>query len=390
MPRKELLGPRATPEVRCTLMLTLTQNCNLQCRYCYEPTKSARDMSLQTAQEAIIKCMESVDDEYDAVEIDFFGGEPMLAFDLIREIVDWFHTRPWPKGYTFFISTNGTILTEEMKAWLVERKCITVGLSMDGNKVAHDLSRDNSYDRVMKNLPFFMQHWGEQPVKMTFCAETIPYVADSIIEMEEMGILRFSANVVFEDIWGTPEQKSALLEVYAQQLDRLVGYYAAHPDLFPASIVDRAPEVLHFGEHTKQQGDDCVRFCGAGHGMAMVDVEGNWYPCHRFAPWITGRPAPEGVVNHQAAWKPEKCAECRLVAACPTCVGFNWQENGDTAVRTTYHCEAFKLEVLASAKLQALRFLQKQASDLTALPPEEALTTKERLDAILELAATGL
>jgi hypothetical protein len=75
---------------------------------------------------------------------------------------------------------------------------------------------------------------------------------------------------------------------------------------------------------------------------------------------------------------------------CPTCVGFNWQENGDSGVRTTYHCEAFKLEVLASAKLQALKLLQQQPKDLIQLPMEESRKARRRLDAILEVAAVGI
>ncbi len=377
---------------RRTVMLTVTEDCNLRCRYCYEPTKSRdRYMSLKVAQEAITHFMES-DDEFDEVEFDFFGGEPMLAFDLVRDVVDWFHSRPWPrdKGHLFLLGTNGTILTEEMKAWLVKYKqCVRIALSLDGNKIAHDLGRDNSYDRVMQNLPFFQEHWSEQPIKATICAETIPYVADSIIEMEEMGLL-FTINVVFEDIWGTLEQKSILLETYAQQLDRLVEYYVARPHLFPALIVDRRSEHADLPADSKSAGEDCVRWCGAGHEMLVVGINGNRYPCHRFSPWVTNRPVPTALANRQDTWRPEECTECQLVRICSTCAGFNWQENGDSGIRTTYHCDAFKLEVMASAKLQVQRLLQQQPEDLAKLPPEEALTIKRRIDAILDFASNGV
>ena len=226
-----------------------------------------------------------------------------------------------------------------------------------------------------------------QGVKMTISAESIPYVADSIIELEEKEI-PFSSNIVFENIWGTPEQKSVLLDVYAQQLERLVQYYAAHPDLYPARIVDVKIEHLTQDRHSKE-GENYIRACGAGHEMVAVNVDGSRSPCHRFGSWITGKPIPNGA-NYQKTWGPKKCAECRLINLCPVCAGFNWQENGDSSIRTTYHCDSFKLEVQASAKLQALRLLQQKPEDIAKLPSEEAYKLKVKLDTLLEIAENGV
>jgi radical SAM protein with 4Fe4S-binding SPASM domain len=389
MPKLDIFGgDRGKKHI---VMLTLTQDCNLRCRYCYEPHKS-RDyyMSYDTAQQAIIEYMRT-ENEFDTVEFDFFGGEPLMAFSLIRDLVNWFHTKGWPKKHIFFISTNGTILSEEIKTWLVKNKgCVIVGLSLDGNKIAHDLNRSNSYDQVRANIPFFMEHWPNQPAKMTISAETIPYVADSIIELEGMNI-PFSANIVFEDIWGSPAHKAELLEIYSQQLERLVDYYVAHPDLFPARIVDIRPEFILDEVASRRVGEDCVRWCGSGHEMITVEVDGSRSPCHRYSPWITGKAPPDiSQVNRQKVWKPEKCTQCRALNLCPICAGYNWQENGDSSIRTTYHCDSFKLEFQASAKLQALRILQKKPEDLARLSPEEAYKTKVRLDALIEIAENGI
>lgn len=392
MPKTDVLGKLGEYGHRA-VTLTVTEDCNLRCRYCYEPNKTPRYMSQETAREAITHFMET-EEEFDSIEFDFFGGEPLLAFDLIRDTVDWFHhSREWPKKHLFFICTNGTILTDEMKTWLVQNKdCVHVGYSLDGNRIAHNLNRSNSYDQVMQNVAFFTEHWPLQPAKMTISAETIPYVADSIIELEEMGI-PFSANLVFEDVWGSPEQKEALLDIYAQQLDRLVEYYVNHPELYPARIVDVKMEMAskEMRERDQQQGrsKDCERWCGAGHEMVVVEVDGSRSPCHRFSPWITGMAAPTQV-NRQTNWKPDECAQCKFLSLCPICAGYNWQVNGDSGIRTTYHCEAFKLEMQASAKLQALRLLKQQPADLSSLPPDEAYKLKCRIDGILEMAAEGI
>lgn len=392
MPKIDYLNQQENSRKTRYVMLTLTHDCNLRCRYCYEPNKS-RDhyMSAETAKQAVAEYMEA-DDEFEGVQFDFFGGEPMLAFDVIREVVDWFHSQPqrWRKNHQFYIGTNGTTLPEEAKPWLTTYKqCVQGGVSLDGNRTAHNLNRSNSYDQVMENLPFYRELWPTQPCKMTISAETIPYVADSIIDLEEKDI-PFTANVVFEDIWGTPEQKTQLLNVYAEQLDRLVEYYTDHSDLVPAFMLSRRLEYVNQPGAFAAPSRDCVRWCGAGHETVMVDIDGTRHPCHRFSPWVTGRPAPENLVNRQTEWQPEKCAKCELVGMCPTCAGHNWEANGDASIRTTYHCEAFKIEVLATAKLLANRLSQKQPQDLVNLPVAEAARIKRQLDTILKFAAVGV
>ncbi len=392
MPRIDYIHEEKNAPKYRYVTLALTHDCNLRCRYCYEPNKR-RDsyMSLETARQAVIEFMEA--DDFEGVQFDFFGGEPMLAFDLIRDLVDWFHSQParWHKKHQFFLGTNGTILTDDMKSWLTANKtCVQVAVSLDGTRQAHNLNRSNSYDQMVVNLPFFIEHWPTQPCKMTISAETIPYVAESVIELEEKGIA-FTANVVFENIWGDPEQKAHLLKVYGEQLDRLVRYYLDHPDLVPAMMLGRRLEYVRAGTNVSlPPSRDCVRWCGAGHETIMVDVDGSRFPCHRFSPWVTGRPAPENPVNRQTDWCPSQCADCKLVEMCPTCAGFNWEENGDAGIRTTYHCEAFKLEMLATAKLWAHRLLQKPPADIAKLPPNDAREMKRQLDAILEFAAVGV
>ena len=367
-----------------------TSGCNLFCSYCYEKNE-LRDnqiMPLSLAKEAIGYYMNEEDS--DILEIHFFGGEPFLAFPFIHDVVDWFHSQSFEKKHRFLIGTNGTILNEEIKEWLYKnRKCVHIGLSLDGTKTAHDLSRSNSYDAVHKNLPFFRKYWPQQPAKMTVCADTIPYVADSIIEMEEMG-LNFTANIAFENHWGDESKKAKLLEIYEDQLFRLINYYVERPHLYPVTpMLTAIPEYLGISSLNEMRTDKITRFCGAGHEMVVIDVDGKRYPCHRFLPWITNRNVPKGDINCQTAWKPETCAQCKLVHSCPTCAGFNWEINGDTGIRTTYHCEAFKLEVMASCILEWKR-MRRQMENIDSLPNEDKTRMERRLSAIWELIENGI
>jgi radical SAM protein with 4Fe4S-binding SPASM domain len=346
-------------------------------------------MSLDLAKKIISNYME-MDDGFDKIEIQFFGGEPMLAFPRIREIVDWFHSREWQKEHLFDICTNGTILNEEMKRWLRDnRNRVWVGFSLDGSRTSHNLTRSNSYDKLKDNMPFFLENWPGQFAKMTICAENIPYVAESIIELEELEI-PFTSGLVFEDIWGVPIQKRRLLSIYAKQLSQLVEYYSKNPDLFPATIVGREIEYMSDSSTISQSHKEMPRFCGAGHEMIEVDVDGSISPCHRFAKWVTQRNPPAlSSANQQKEWKPDKCANCKLISICPSCAGYNWEVNGDSGIRTTYHCEAFKLEVLASAKLQARRLKSKDISISDNISAEE-YRMRNKIDSILYLVDKGI
>ncbi|MCP4218586.1 MAG: hypothetical protein GY765_28390, partial [bacterium] len=89
-------------------------------------------------------------------------------------------------------------------------------------------------------------------------------------------------------------------------------------------------------------------------------------------------------MNEQERWGENKCTDCDLIAYCPTCIGFNWQVHGDSAMRTTYHCEAYKLSVLATCKLEALR-LRQHKEKLHKLPPKEKAQVQLRTKAILKV-----
>lgn len=392
MPKFSFKNKSQNEEKNRTLSLVLTDACNLQCSYCYENNSRQREnkMGFDVAKDAISEFLNR-EDEFKKVVVDFFGGEPLLMFPLIKRIVQWCLTQEWKKEIIFSIGTNGTLLNNEMKSWFVNHKeIIILGLSLDGNRKAHNINRSNSYDLVYPHLDFFKTNWPYQPAKMTISSGTIPLLAESVIDLEEME-MNFTANLPFEDIWGSPENKSVLLEMYREQLDLLVDYYTINNSLYPVyPLLGVIPDYLGIPMENIIDDNDCLRYCGAGHEMAVVDTDGSWYPCHRFLPWISGTQAPGVPINRQSYWKPEKCSNCSIVHTCPICAGYNWKENGDTGIRTTYHCEAHKLEVLAAARIGANRIASIPDDQLENMPPEERKTLKDRVFALSELIENGI
>ena len=129
---------------RRTCMLMVTHACNLNCSYCYEPYKKNDYMDTNLAKEIILREARFVEDSdhFDELEIDFMGGEPLMNFPLIKETVEWLEDGSISVPWVCFASTNGTLLTDEIKDWLrAHKKTVNLGASYDGNSQMQSTNR---------------------------------------------------------------------------------------------------------------------------------------------------------------------------------------------------------------------------------------------------------
>ena len=169
-------------------MLMVTHSCNLNCVYCYEKHKSGAEMSFEVAQNAIREEVEFIRNSkgrFSKFQIDFMGGEPLLNYKLIKRVVEWLEECDFGIPYTCFASTNGTVLTEEMKGWLKEhKKLVRVGLSLDG------LSEMNARNRSSSNVDvsFFTENWPSERVRLTLFPDSISLLAKTVRELNGRGI----------------------------------------------------------------------------------------------------------------------------------------------------------------------------------------------------------
>lgn len=336
------------------LTLVVTEQCNLDCVYCFEKNKSKRKMPLSVALAAVERHLDSSSDEFDEVQIDFTGGEPLMNFPLIQQVVEHVHSRSWRKRHSFSIGTNGTLVTEKVRQWADAHPCVMFAFSFDGVPEVHDQNRSNSYDQVVRNLDF-IKRWPQANVKMTIVPGSLNSLAASVKHAHALG-LGLAANVVFEDAWG--EKKLDYLRIFDQQLAELVDFYFEHPQLNPPYLVNVPLEGLLFPR--KQE----VRFCGSGKNMVTVDLDGTEYPCHRFLPVASSHPETKPDLAFHGI-QPERCAGCVLLEVCPSCIAYNHECHGSVDQRTTHHCEFLYLQALATAKLQYRRL----QLDIAANPP---------------------
>lgn len=324
-----------------SLAITITENCNLACVYCYESAKSKATMNFDLVKSILDKEFLS-DDDFEEMEIDFHGGEPFLEFDLIRDTCEYIWSRDWPKKYICYATTNGTLIHGHIKEWLHKNKeRFWCGLSLDGNKLMHDLNRSDSFDKI--DLKFFIENWPEQPVKMTLSPATLPYLYDGVKFIEEFGF-QLSNNLAYGIDWSTQDTIDAL----SCELFKLVNRYAENLELPACSIVNFPIERISFSHPLS-------KWCGTGVTMKAYSVEGNEYPCHFFDPVTIGKEKAM-LANTLSFENPEDiidpmCKDCILLNACPTCYGSNYSETGNIALRDKNICKLNKISAQATAYL---------------------------------------
>ena len=133
-------------------------------------------MDFDTAKRAILDVFDETG--FDGVSIQFMGGEPLLAFPLIKDVSEWLWSKNIKYPYSLFAATNGTLLNEDMKVWFTANKHrISLGLSFDGDVNTQNTNRSNSASLV--DLDYFRDTWPESSVKMTISTDSLKYLCEN-------------------------------------------------------------------------------------------------------------------------------------------------------------------------------------------------------------------
>lgn len=345
-----------------SVTITVTEKCNLNCVYCYERVKSSKNMSFETAKEILDEVINYGLLRYDVINIQFFGGEPFLNYELIKKCVDYVQIG-FPderKKIRFLATTNGTVLDFEMKQWLHNNRDIFFcGLSLDGKKTSHDTNRSNSFDLI--DLSFFKQNWPDYPVKMTVSPLTLKDLAADVMWLHSYGF-KIKCNFAVGINWDNAGSKRILEE----QLDILIEYYVNNPSIELCSLLN-----VNFEKIVTEafSGDELlIKHCGIGSRMCAYDIEGRKYPCQFFCENALGLPYDEVKdisVNEKYTISlcDEACQSCALIKVCPNCYGANYQSFNNCYKKDMHICEFFKRVAIASSTIQAKRFIKNNYSE---------------------------
>ena len=160
----------------------------------------------------------------------------MLEFELLKDVYEYACSKKRNIPYNFFATTNGTVLTGEMKSWFTaHREQFILGLSLDGTRDTHNYNRSNSFDKI--DINFFLQNWPNQGVKMTLSEYSLPRLADNVKFVHSLGFKTIRGVNLAEGDFDWSNEK--YIDILVLQLKELVAYYLANDTLVPNQMLNR-------------------------------------------------------------------------------------------------------------------------------------------------------
>ena len=294
-------------------LVHLTHDCNLRCPYCFTGAKFAREMTVETAKQSAEFIVDYAKEHGQRAVFSFFGGEPMMAFDTLREMVLHAEKVADERGVhaVFRMNTNGLLIKEEHLAFFEAHDLIFI-LSIDGNEAMHDAERRTeggagSFDVLAKKLPRFLEHNPGMMASVVITPTNLRHAADGIAYLFDAG---FKFQIIKPDVtqaW-SPDDVAEL----GRQYDRVAEDYLARmrrgEDLYLNLFDDK------WINHTKGAEGISIR-CDVGSSQISIAPSGNIYPCVR---WV--KEDEDTVPRLGDVWQgmlPERLAEIRAQAAAP-------------------------------------------------------------------------
>lgn len=270
------------------MCLHVAHDCNLRCRYCFASQGDFKGerllMDEETGKKALDFLLQNSGNRRN-LEVDFFGGEPLMNFDLVKTLVKYGREeeKKYNKNFRFTLTTNGVLLDDD-KIDFINEHMSNVVLSLDGRKSINDhmrptISGKGSYDIIIPKFKKLIEARGnkEYYIRGTFTSENLDFSED-LKEFYKLGFKSTSIEpVVTED-----SQAYAIREEHLQKI--LDEYEKMSRDYIEIRKDDPDFKFFHF--MIDLSGGPCVIKrtvgCGAGSEYIAVTPEGDIFPCHQF------------------------------------------------------------------------------------------------------------
>ncbi len=356
------------------LCLHVAHSCNLNCSYCFAAQGKYHGeralMSFEVGKQALDFLAEKSGGRRN-LEVDFFGGEPLMNWDVVKRLVAYARQIEGPlgKNFRFTLTTNGVLLDDEVTEFL-NREMHNVVLSLDGRKEVHDrlrktVSGQGSYELIVPKFRRFVERRGGRGYYMrgTFTHANTDFVED-VLHMAELGFTELS----MEPMVGAPDDPCALtqadLPVLFEQYERLAlemlaRERAGKPFTFYHYMIDlTAGPCLH----------KRIAGCGSGTEYMAVTPWGDLYPCHQFVGDDKCRLGNvwDGVTNHAlvdafarvTVFSREECRGCWARFWCSGgCAANAYHATGSITGVYEYGCELFKKRMECAIMMQVAKQL---------------------------------
>ncbi|HZH92705.1 MAG TPA: thioether cross-link-forming SCIFF peptide maturase [Tissierellaceae bacterium] len=270
------------------MCLHVAHDCNLKCEYCFASQgnfKGERSMmDLETGKKALLYLAQNSGNRRN-LEVDFFGGEPLMNFGTVKDLVDYGRSieQEYNKHFRFTITTNGVLLDDD-KIQYINENMDNVVLSLDGRKTVNDAMRltvggEGSYDVILPKIKKMVQARGEKDyyVRGTFTSKNLDFGKDAI-NFHREGFKKIS----IEPVVAPEEMDYAIREDHLGRI--LQEYEDFSKEYIRLTQEDKDFMFFHFMIDL-DQGPCVVKRavgCGAGSEYLAVTPEGELYPCHQF------------------------------------------------------------------------------------------------------------
>ncbi len=358
----------------------ITEDCCLNCSYCYQLHKTNKKMSFETAK-TFIDLM--LDDKFERINtsnttgicIHFIGGEPLMEIELITQIWEYLlnglikRHHPWLHFFKGDICSNGVLyFNPKVQNFLKKyHNLMSFSISIDGNKKLHDTCRvdqngNGSYDKAIAAVHHYFDTFGEMPgLKMTLSPYNISFLCEAVVNLINEGYREIFLNCIYEEGWNWNHAN-----ILYTEMKKLADYI----------INNRYNEIVYislFDENffIPNNPNDDENWCGGvGDVMFALSPEGDYYTCIRYmesslngeqkplklGSVSTGYLTTEEEKNNyyllqnitKSSQSTEECLNCPIAAGCAWCSGYNYQKFGTPNKRATYICCMHKARALAN------------------------------------------
>lgn len=270
------------------LCLHVAHDCNLRCKYCFGSTGSYQGKRSLMSKEVGKKAIDFVirnSGKRRNIEIDFFGGEPLMNFEVVKDIVEYAKDEgsKYGKNFRFTITTNGLMLNDSIKQYINENMSNVV-LSLDGTKEVNDKMRvrvdgRGCYDDIVPKYLDLAESRGQDNyyVRGTFTRENLNFSKD-VLHLADLGFKQTSVEPVVAPDTEAYALKEEDLPVLFEEYEKLAVEYLKR------KAAGKGFHFFHFMIDLSQ--GPCVvkrlSGCGSGHEYVAVTPEGDIYPCHQF------------------------------------------------------------------------------------------------------------
>ncbi len=354
------------------LTLNIVEGCNLRCRYCWNKAgtyagavKRPKKMAFAVAAGAVDLLLKESRGSRDLV-VDFYGGEPLLNFDLIRRTIEYCNdiSRRRKIKFRFLLATNGTLLDKEKADFMISNG-VDIAVSLDGSPRIQDTQRPfadgtGSFGRIMENLSAIGP---KERSRLVGRATFTPYSQDTVATFRFLRRLGFDRIEVCESEkagYGL-DGNTGFFFSGAKGIERLKSIYDRLARFYTREIISgrMTYENTYFNRFFKQLSrlyhiQSIVGTCSAGFSLMAVDMDGSVYPCTAFVgvPEFKIGTVRRGIDRDKLARFSDTkidadaaCAGCwakRICRGCGSCYNLNYFTSRTPGKPDPYYCELFR------------------------------------------------